>query len=188
MKAIDLTGQRFGKLMILNLSSTSTPSGERMWNCICDCGNYKTVQRKHLRSGFTKTCGCGAHLKNKEHKSWKGYEDIPKDFYSNIKRGAVERNIEFDITIEDLWKLFLQQNKKCALSGIELTFSKIRKDTTGKTISLDRIDSSIGYIKGNIQFVHKHINIMKNSFDQDYFISLCEQIINHNKTKNNGMV
>jgi hypothetical protein len=188
MKAIDLTGQRFGKLIVLNLASTSTPSGERMWNCVCDCGNYKTVQRKHLRSGFTKTCGCGAHPQNKENKSWKGYEEISKDFYSNIKRGAESRNIEFDITIEDLWELFLQQDRKCALSGLEITFSKIRKDTLGKTISLDRIDSSKGYIKGNIQFVHKHINIMKNSFDQDYFISLCEQIINHNKTKNNGMV
>lgn len=182
-KAIDLTGQKFGKLTVIELSPVPTPSGERMWMCICDCGNYKTVQRKHLRSGFTKTCGCGAHPKNKDNKSWKGYEEIPMDFYSTIKRGAEDRNIKFNITIEELWDLFLKQDRKCALSGLELTFSKIRKDTAEKTISLDRIDSSKGYISENIQFVHKHINIMKNVFNQDYFISLCENVVNHNKNK-----
>ncbi len=99
-------------------------------------------------------------------------------FFSGIVKNG--QTLQF---AEDLWKLFLQQNKKCALSGIELTFSKIRKDTTGKTISLDRIDSSKGYVPGNVQFVHKHINIMKNKFDQDYFISLCKSIINHDQTE-----
>jgi hypothetical protein len=180
--AIDLTGRKFGKLIALKYNGDKTPSGERMWVCKCDCGNTKLVQRKHLQNGYTKSCGCIANLKNKDHKSWKGFGDIPKDFYSNIKRGADSRKIEFDITIEDLWELFLRQDKKCALSGLEIKFSKVRKDSSGKTISLDRIDSSKGYTKDNIQFVHKHINIMKNNFDQDYFISLCNNIVNHNKT------
>jgi hypothetical protein len=44
------------------------------------------------------------------------------------------------------------------------------------TASLDRIDSSKGYCEDNVQWVHKDINRMKNTFDQDYFISLCKLI------------
>lgn len=180
--AVDLKGKQFGKLIAIDYKGDKTPSGERLWLCKCECGNTKLVQRKHLQAGFTKSCGCVAHPKNKNHKGWKGYEDIPKDFYSTVKRGAESRNIEFNITIEDLWELFIKQQGKCALSGLEIKFSKVRKDSLGKTISLDRVDSSKGYTKDNIQFVHKHINIMKNNFDQDYFISLCNNIVNHNKT------
>lgn len=42
--------------------------------------------------------------------------------------------------------------------------------------SLDRIDSKKGYVVGNVQWVHKDINRMKNTFPQDYFIQVCKQI------------
>lgn len=53
-------------------------------------------------------------------------------------------------------------------------------DTTG-TASLDRIDSSKGYIKGNIQWVHKDINKMKNNYNQAYFINLCALVVDNVK-------
>ena len=49
------------------------------------------------------------------------------------------------------------------------------------TASLDRIDSNLGYVKGNVQWVHKHINVMKNIFNQDMFIFLCNQVTKTNK-------
>jgi len=48
------------------------------------------------------------------------------------------------------------------LSGIDLEFSKTRKDTQNKSVSIDRIDNKKGYIIGNVQWIHKKINIMKN--------------------------
>ena len=39
--------------------------------------------------------------------------------------------------------------------------------------SLDRIDSSKGYVKDNIQWVHKDVQIMKNKFSEDYFKQIC---------------
>ena len=43
-------------------------------------------------------------------------------------------------------------------------------DNNNDSISLDRIDSSKGYEENNVQWVHKDINLMKNKYDNKYFI------------------
>ena len=62
---------------------------------------------------------------------------------------------------------------------LELCFPRASKDKSWNA-SLDRIDSSKGYIEGNVQWVHQNINMMKNKFDNQYFIEMCKLI-----TKNN---
>jgi hypothetical protein len=51
------------------------------------------------------------------------------------------------------------------------------------TASLDRIDSSRGYTADNIQWVHKHVNLMKRSFNEEYFINTCKQIVTYASSK-----
>ena len=181
--AIDLTGHKFGKLTALEYKGDKSASGERMWVCKCECGNVKLIQRKHLQNGYTKSCGCIAHPKGSNHKSWKGYKDISLDFFTTIKRNAISRGIEFNIDIEYLYNLWIEQNRTCALSGLELTFGTVTRDKKRKTASLDRIDSSKGYIPGNVQWVHKDINIMKNNMDENEFLMFCKSIVEHNKSK-----
>ena len=55
-KALDLTGQRFGKLVAI--SKAPSRSGKTFWLCQCDCGNQKEIQTNHLTSGATQSCGC----------------------------------------------------------------------------------------------------------------------------------
>ena len=57
-KKIDLTGQRFGKLVVVSLSDVRK-GNRRVWRCKCSCGNYTEVITKSLTSGNTKSCGCG---------------------------------------------------------------------------------------------------------------------------------
>jgi hypothetical protein len=111
---------------------------------------------------------------------WKGYGEISGDFYRSISDGAASRGFDFLVSIENLWSLFLKQNKKCALSGQFLILSKGRRHEVG-TASLDRIDSSKGYYIENIQWVHKDVNIMKGDFSQEYFIKLCHAIANNSR-------
>jgi len=54
---IDLTGVRFGRLLVVK-ESTERISGVLCWDCICDCGNKATVRGSVLRQGVTKSCGC----------------------------------------------------------------------------------------------------------------------------------
>ena len=57
----DLTGQRFGKLVVIKQADDFIlPSGihEAQWLCKCDCGNDKIVESRYLRMGLIKSCGC----------------------------------------------------------------------------------------------------------------------------------
>lgn len=56
MKLIDLTGQRFGRLVVVERAESK---GKRtMWKCLCDCGNTKVVEAGNLKTGHTTSCGC----------------------------------------------------------------------------------------------------------------------------------
>ena len=56
-ESLDLSGQRFGKLVVLN-STEATQRGYRMWRCRCDCGNYVLVNSNGLLNRITESCGC----------------------------------------------------------------------------------------------------------------------------------
>lgn len=56
-KFIDLTGQRFGRLVVLGKYGTAK-NRQSIWKCKCDCGNIKNVIYGSLLSGSTKSCGC----------------------------------------------------------------------------------------------------------------------------------
>ncbi len=55
--AKDLTGKRFGRLVVQSLHSR-TKLGTLRWRCICDCGNHKIVQGGNLKSGSVSSCRC----------------------------------------------------------------------------------------------------------------------------------
>lgn len=58
-KCIDLTGQRFGKLVVLRRDEEKKDSNHRVfWICQCDCGNIVSIPSQNLRRGYTKSCGC----------------------------------------------------------------------------------------------------------------------------------
>ena len=62
---IDLTGQRFGKLVAL-FPIYSENGGHTLWHCKCDCGNECDIDMGNLRQGFSQSCGC-THSKNEEN-------------------------------------------------------------------------------------------------------------------------
>lgn len=55
-KFIDLTGQRFGMLTVVERAPNR--GKDTMWLCRCDCGNEIASTPSHLKSGHTKSCGC----------------------------------------------------------------------------------------------------------------------------------
>lgn len=53
---VDLTGERYGKLVVLELDHVE--KSKRYWKCQCECGNTTVVREGNLRHGITKSCGC----------------------------------------------------------------------------------------------------------------------------------
>ena len=58
----DLTGRRFGRLVVLEPTEQKNKDGRRIWKCLCDCGNIKYTSCQNLKRGDCTSCGC----KNKE--------------------------------------------------------------------------------------------------------------------------
>lgn len=79
MKLIDLTGNRFGRLVV---QARANNAGHHLrWHCLCDCGKSKTVNSSHLKTGHTTSCGCAAaetiakrNKENATHGMWKTAE------------------------------------------------------------------------------------------------------------------
>ena len=55
---IDMTGQRFGKLLVLEMAVPDGNQPGAHWRCLCDCGNETVVQGNNLRRGHHQSCGC----------------------------------------------------------------------------------------------------------------------------------
>lgn len=124
--------------------------------------------------------------KKEENSQWKGYKEIPFNWFSRyfLRRRKNRKNKEGDISIEQIYNLWIKQNKKCALSGIDIGFYDIlneKNELVLHSCSIDRIDSSIGYTIDNVQLVHKDVNFMKLDFDMSYFINMCKLIAKNNE-------
>lgn len=58
MKLIDLSGQRFVRLLVVSLNPERGKSGAARWDCVCDCGCAVTVLANNLKRGNSRSCGC----------------------------------------------------------------------------------------------------------------------------------
>jgi UDP-glucose 4-epimerase len=114
--------------------------------------------------------------KGSESFGWKGCGEISASTFNRYKFNAKKRNIEFNITIEYIWDLFLKQRRCCNLTGKELHFGEDKGENLGKTASLDRIDSKKGYTEDNVQWLHKDVNLAKWSADQRDFLNTCKSV------------
>ncbi len=172
---IDLTGKRFGKVVVIEaIEGSCTLKANLKWKCKCDCGIIKNIIGQSLRRGSTTSCGCS---NGDQH--WTGYGELSGRYFGRIIISAKTRNLSFTLTKKYLWNLFLKQNKRCTMSNITLTFERADKRRTRQTASLDRIDSSKGYIEGNVQWVHKDVNKMKNNASEEDFLKYVGLIAKH---------
>ena len=137
------------------------------------CNALQTYGRKgHLDDaikGNWKCRSCSNHDNNFKGK----HHSIPFTWFNMKQKGGISRGYRWELTIEDIWNIYEKQEGVCALSGVPIGWAE--KGLTA-TASIDRIDSSEGYILENVQLVHKDINFMKQQFDQEYFVNMCKAV------------
>jgi len=142
-------------------------------------GNILAIAKQYnlqIRPACESSMIRGLKSRGKSSKHWTGYEEISGSYWSDISKSAQQRKIEFNITIEYIWDLFIHQNKRCFFTNIELQFHKSSLDRKAQTASLDRIDSAKGYIVGNVQWVHKEVNFMKRTLSNSELIEFCNKV------------
>ncbi|WP_192242931.1 hypothetical protein [Mesorhizobium silamurunense] len=91
----------------------------------------------------------------------------------------MKRCIEWGLSFQYLDALIEKQGWQCALTGALLAFNHGYCNAGEGNASLDRIDSSVGYVEGNVQFVTKNVNFAKQAMTDGDFVEMCRQVVEH---------
>jgi hypothetical protein len=166
----DITGIKFGRVTPLRPVKRDK-FGKAMWLVRCDCGREKVINSSGLLAGLVLSCGC---LKREYFST--GYKELSGAYWHKMEKSAAQRSFDFTITKEWAWNLYEQQNRKCALSGVPILLYPNNDRYRLQTASLDRIDSSKGYIEGNLQWVHKRVNFLKRNYPEKELVFWCTKI------------
>ena len=99
-------------------------------------------------------------------------------------RGDASQKIEVDL--DYVYDVGASQDFLCALTGVELEFTRGGQQWLGKwcnpnSCTIDRIDSTKGYVEGNIQLITWKANCLKQHMNNDDFIEFCKEVAHWNK-------
>jgi len=83
-KSINITNQRFGRLVVARQTGQRDRGGRHLWLCRCDCGGTKLAASGDLRAGHTKSCGCAPCGRRPTH----GMTNTPE---YEVWRGMLQR-------------------------------------------------------------------------------------------------
>lgn len=178
----DISGNTYGRWKVLSFSGFRHNKNTRLpiFLCECSCGTKRDVLKESLVSGNSLSCGC--YKKDNIIKSW-GVKNRMNSAFNHLfviyKSTAKRQGHCFKLTKEEFYKLVTSD---CYLCGIKP--SSVIKPTAKIAISkeffyngIDRIDSSIGYISGNVASCCTTCNRMKLDHNLDYFINHIKLII-----------
>lgn len=100
---------------------------------------------------------------------------------TNSRHRCKKSGLEHSIDSKFIVDMFNKQNGRCALSNLEMTIQGKRgTDEYWHSVSLDRIDSSKGYIPDNVQLVCTGVNYMKKDMSDEMFINFCREVVKTN--------
>ena len=113
-----------------------------------------------------------------------------RNLFNTAKSRAKKQGAPVDMKVEDWFAIYDAQEGKCALSGIEMTFTYDRNHPAFNTgakhikwpynISPDQIDAGKGYVRGNVQFVCSQVNMMKAELSIEALVHISRKIADHN--------
>lgn len=162
----ELKGQKFGMMEVIGFSHTNKNGS--YWICQCDCGKQKTVMRRSLIAGHTKSCGCkGSTLTNNAM-----INIVQADYKGRCK----VKGFEFSLTREKFSELI---QSPCSYCGATESNTKMEGGRAFKYNGIDRVDSNLGYTENNTVTCCRFCNIAKASYTKEEFLSHIKRVSNY---------
>jgi hypothetical protein len=181
---IDLTGKRFGKLLVRKQLTERGNRGQIRWECICDCGNKHITSGESIRSGKSKSCGClrkespPNKIKDRVLAVWTHL------YNSTIIKRSKKNGYKTDITFDEFRKLSSLPCFYCGLNASSFLNDRWHNKELSKTIvkynGIDRVDSKKGYTKENSVTCCKYCNTAKNTMTQKKFYKFIKRLYEYN--------
>lgn len=152
------------------------------------CDQYKDPEEFGIMNKNTsrggRDCRCKDCINKRNEKYFKALNEdqdkaldkMLKTRFFAAKRRAEKKGFEFDITIEFLHELWDKQKGLCSITKLPMT-NNFKMDQFNYNVSVDRIDSSKGYTKDNVQLVCNIVNRMKLDLSMRELVKLCKIIV-----------
>lgn len=149
-----------------------------------DPENFDTHSQYEYRNHKDKRCKQCKRKQNLEARA--NYSDeqklykIVQDRWLAARSRAEKKNIPFTITKDDILELWENQNGKCAISNIPMTF-EIDNGRVFTNVSVDQKNPGQGYTKENTQLICQAVNQLKSDWDMDTVLYICKSITENYK-------
>lgn len=176
-KLPDLSGKRYGKLVVKNV--VSSVKGKRLWKCMCDCGNETAVLTGSLTSGNTKSCGCLVVESRISSKRLLGNERAKNIAYTGIRQSAKNRELTFSLSKNEFLHIVSQSCCYCGIEPSQITKPQYKSCTTEQIFlhnGIDRVDSSKGYTIDNCVPCCRVCNYAKHTLSVEQFKTWIKRV------------
>jgi len=184
----DLTDKRINRLMVLRFEEYRADSKGRRkcyYRCKCDCGNETIISANELKNGRI-SCGCALEEFRKNILGKQARERMSLPFgessfnalYAGYKDRSKKKKREFTLTREEFREITSRDCFFCGIKPLQI-FSKGKKHRNGHYLhnGIDRINSSKGYINGNVLPCCEICNKAKRDLSLDEFLNWINRII-----------
>lgn len=193
---IDITGQTYNSWEVL--SYNKTVGKVVYYNAKCkECNDIYVVDGRNIRLGLSKRCtSCGRKKSalSRTGKMRKGQDPVLfayKRLFKNYRMGARDRKLQFDMSLQNFIDMSKMDCTYCgsepcttvnALTGMSLSTEKQNLGWITYN-GVDRIDSTKGYIDGNMTTCCKKCNRLKSNSSEEEFFNWVSKCYHHLKAK-----
>jgi hypothetical protein len=187
-KMKDFTGEKVGLLMVESFCQWRYPnpnstSRVATYNCVCDCVKriVKSVNYFRSKNGINKSCGC-IRFDNAIRSAKSRAKPLGQAYLNHLMRvvlsGAEKRNLSFKLSSDEFKSLVIQNCHYCGDFPSRIS-PHHNPEHSFRVNGIDRVNSSIGYEKGNVVACCRTCNVMKSDLSIEEFMIHVSKIFHH---------